>query len=281
MRAPRKIDGRSRRGAAAEARDPTARSRRYEKKLADARANAQAIARQDARQADGGGRRAPQDARSQAQPTGSHEAEKTIARPRPRRWRNVRGIATEAAAAIVERLIGQAKPDTRRVADAVDRSAEALEGCVMHILMEAEFWVAVAFVIFLGVLALCRRAQDDPRHARQALGAHQVRARRGASAERRGARSCSPNIRTRRGEAEREAAGDHRRRQGGCRAARCRGRCQAGGFHRPPHQDGGNQDRARPRRRRSPMCALPPPKPRSPRPRRCWRRPRRGKIADG
>ena len=51
-----------------------------------------------------------------------HEAEKTIVQDQDhRRWRNVRGIATDAASAIVERLLGT-KPDSKAVTDAVDQA---------------------------------------------------------------------------------------------------------------------------------------------------------------
>ena len=54
-------------------------------------------------------------------------------------------------------------------------------------MLEAETWVAIAFICFLGLLGLSGRAPQAHRRARSAPGAHQGRARRGAQAARRGA----------------------------------------------------------------------------------------------
>lgn len=92
----------------------------YEKTLAEARANAQAIAAKtrDALMAEA-------DERRKALEAGLHrkleEAEKSIAATKVAAMGNVRSIATEAASAIVERLTGAA-PAEKAVADAVANS---------------------------------------------------------------------------------------------------------------------------------------------------------------
>jgi F-type H+-transporting ATPase subunit b len=92
----------------------------YEKTLAEARANAQAIAAKtrDSLMAEAEGRRKTLEA-------GLHqkleEAEKSIAATKTAAMGNVRSIATEAASSIVERLIGTAPAD-KVVADAVTDS---------------------------------------------------------------------------------------------------------------------------------------------------------------
>ncbi len=89
----------------------------YEKTLAEARTNAQAIAAKtrDSLMTEAEGRRKTLEA-------GLHrkleEAEKSIGATKTAAMGNVRSIATEAASAIVERLIGSAPPE-KTVADAV------------------------------------------------------------------------------------------------------------------------------------------------------------------
>lgn len=89
----------------------------YEKTLAEARANAQAIA---AKTRDG--LMAEAEERRKTLEAGLHrkleEAEKSIAATKAAAMSNVRSIATEAASSIVERLIGTA-PAEKVVADAV------------------------------------------------------------------------------------------------------------------------------------------------------------------
>ena len=94
----------------------------YEKTLADARTNAQAIGAKtrDGLMAEADKRRKTLEDQLHRQ---LEEAEKTIAATKTAAMGNVRGIATEAAAAIVERLIGQALPE-KALADAV---ADALK----------------------------------------------------------------------------------------------------------------------------------------------------------
>ena len=90
----------------------------YEKALAEGRNRAQVIAGETHARlaAEAEERRKKLDA---ALATKLAEAETTIAATKPAAMANVRGIATEAAAAIVERLIGRA-PAEASVATAVD-----------------------------------------------------------------------------------------------------------------------------------------------------------------
>jgi F-type H+-transporting ATPase subunit b len=92
----------------------------YEKKLADARTNAQSIAGQtrDKLMAEADGRRKTLEA---SLADHLHEAEKTIVQTKTQAMSNVRTIASDAASAIVERLIGT-KPDAKAVTDAVDQA---------------------------------------------------------------------------------------------------------------------------------------------------------------
>jgi len=94
----------------------------YEKALADARANAQAIANEtrDKQAATAEVRRKTLEDELNAKLA---EAEKTIATTKTAAMSNVRGIAEDATRAIVERLIGVA-PSDKAVADAV---ADALK----------------------------------------------------------------------------------------------------------------------------------------------------------
>lgn len=92
----------------------------YEKKLADARANAQSIAAKtrDKLMAEADDRRKTVEARLGEQLA---QAEKTIVQTKNAAMANVKGIATDAAAEIVERLLGK-KPDAKAVTDAVEKS---------------------------------------------------------------------------------------------------------------------------------------------------------------
>jgi F-type H+-transporting ATPase subunit b len=95
----------------------------YEKALADARANAQAIANEtrDKQAAEAETRRKALEDELNVKLT---DAEKTIATTKQAAMTNVRGIAEDAARAIVERLIGKAPSDqavTAAVADALKR----------------------------------------------------------------------------------------------------------------------------------------------------------------
>lgn len=94
----------------------------YEKTLADARTNAQSIGaktRDELMAAADKRRKTLEDQLNRK----LEEAEKTIAATKTAAMSNVSGIAVEAAAAIVERLIGQA-PSGKAVSDAV---ADALK----------------------------------------------------------------------------------------------------------------------------------------------------------
>lgn len=92
----------------------------YESELAAARARAHAIGAETREKLSA----ASEIERKRLEERLSHklaEAEKTIAATREAAMKNVRGIAAEAAAAIVQRLIG-APPDDKSVRSAVDAS---------------------------------------------------------------------------------------------------------------------------------------------------------------
>jgi F-type H+-transporting ATPase subunit b len=89
----------------------------YEKALADARGRAQAIASETHARAAAEASAARQKVEDQLNAK-LMEAEKTIAAAKQAAMSNVRGVAMEAAGAIVERLIGTA-PNEKAVADAV------------------------------------------------------------------------------------------------------------------------------------------------------------------
>src|SRR5437868_2344445 len=90
----------------------------YEKVLAEARSNAQAIAgtTRDKLTAEADARRKVLEDQLQRK---LEEADKTIAQTKTAAMTNVRGIAVTTAAAIVERLVGST-PDDKAIADAVD-----------------------------------------------------------------------------------------------------------------------------------------------------------------
>jgi F-type H+-transporting ATPase subunit b len=92
----------------------------YEKKLADARANAQSLAAQtrDKLMAEADERRKAVEAKLNER---LQDAEKTIAQTKIAAMTNVKGIATDAASTIVERLLGN-KPDSKAVTDAVEKA---------------------------------------------------------------------------------------------------------------------------------------------------------------
>jgi F-type H+-transporting ATPase subunit b len=89
----------------------------YEKSLADARGRAQALAA-ETRQREAKAAESARKALDAKLNTQIGEAEKTIAARRSAAMTNVQGIAVDAAAAIVERLIGSA-PASREVEAAV------------------------------------------------------------------------------------------------------------------------------------------------------------------
>jgi F-type H+-transporting ATPase subunit b len=89
----------------------------YEKALSDARARAQTLANA-MREKEAAAAEARRKTLEAELSTRVADAEKTIAATRASAMNNVRGIAAEAAAAIVERLIGTA-PAGQEVADAV------------------------------------------------------------------------------------------------------------------------------------------------------------------
>ena len=154
---------------------------------------------------------------------------------------NVRGIAADAAAAIVERLTGRApepeavdrRPSTGRTAHDGERPCS-----------EAEFWVAVAFVIFVGIVWKVGGGKAligglDTR-------AERIRAELAEARAARGGRSRSCRFRA---PAQRGRSGGRRHRRRGPRRGRAH-RQRGPGETRPI----------------SSPAAPPPPRPRSPRP---------------
>jgi F-type H+-transporting ATPase subunit b len=95
----------------------------YEKSLADARSRAQALVN-DSRQRQAAEAEAARKALDATLNARIEQAEQSIAQTKSAAMVNVRGIATEAAAAIVERLVGMA-PASRDVVEAA--VAEALK----------------------------------------------------------------------------------------------------------------------------------------------------------
>ena len=144
----------------------------------------------------------------------------------------------------------------------------------MSMLMEAEFWVAVAFVIFLALMLMSACTRSSARST--SAGAHQVGTRRGAPAQERGEALLAEYQKKKASRAG--GRRDHRRRQGRCRAARGRGRGEARDFVARRTKMAETKI-AQAERRPWPMCAAPQPKPRSPRPRRCWRSAAKGSVA--
>ena len=104
---------------------------------------------------------------------------------------NVRGIAVDAATAIVERLIGTAPADSRGRGRG-RRRAEGLSA-MKRMLDKPEFWVAVAFVIFVGVLVYVGVHKNVTDALDDRARPHQGRARRGPPPAATRPRSCSPN----------------------------------------------------------------------------------------
>ena len=182
---------RPRRGATAQG--AIRRGDRGLREVAGRRAQPRAGARQrDPRQAQRRGRRARARRWKASSTCKLAEAEKTIAATKTAAMTNVRGIAVDAAAAIVERLIGT-RAVRQRGRSRGRRRAEALGGEPMDMIEEPEFWVAVAFVLFVGVLVYVgvhKKVIDalDDRSARIKAELDEARA-----AARRGAASCWPN----------------------------------------------------------------------------------------
>ena len=118
----------------------------YQKSLADARTRAQGIA--NATREEQAAQAAATNKRLEAQ---LHEklaaAEQSIAATRTAAMGNVDSIAAETASAIVERLIGTAP--AHQTSPPPSPQWQAIEAAIM---LEAEAWVAIAFVLFLGLL---------------------------------------------------------------------------------------------------------------------------------
>ena len=191
---------------------------------------------------------------------------------------NVRGIAAETAGD--RRAADRQAPTDRDVAAAVGDALKAEDESRAHmieLLGDAEFWVAVAFVVF-SAAGLSRRAPHD----RESLDERADRIKAELDEARKlkdEAAKLLADISASAGGRER-GAGDHRRRQGGSRAAGRRSQGQDRGIRRPPHQDGRDQDRpgrgAGARRRAQP----PPPTPPSPPPKKSSPGEAKGKLAD-
>ena len=159
----------------------------YEKSLAEARNRAQAIGAEirDKLHAEGEERRKALEAKLNSELA---EAEKAIAATKSAAMANVRTIAVDAAGAIVQRLIGTA-PAGAGGRGGGRRSPQALRDGRCRF-ARAETWVAIAFLIFVGILIyvgvpkILTDALDNRAQARAG------RARRGAPAEGRGAEAA-------------------------------------------------------------------------------------------
>ena len=139
----------------------------------------------------------------------------------------------------------------------------------MEMIKEPEFWVAVSFVLFIGVLVYVgahKKITQLPRPP-QHSASRPSSTRRGAS-QRRGTGKLLAEYQRKQREAESEAAGDHRRRQGRGRAGRRRGARPRWKSSSPAAPSWPRPRSARPRRGLWPMCVPPRPMPPSPPPRR-------------
>ena len=116
----------------------------YENELASARSRAQAIGT-ETREKLNAASEAERKTLEEQLSVKLAEAEKTIASTREAAMSNVRGIAADAAAAIVQRLTG-----VRPTTVGQQRRRCVVEGIIDHV-RRTEFWVAVGFVILMGV----------------------------------------------------------------------------------------------------------------------------------
>ena len=212
----------------------------YEKKLADARANAQSIASQTRDKLMAEGREAPQGARGQAQRQAcrgrkDHRRDQDGGDGQcPRHRHRCRGRDRRAADRHASRTTRRSRPPSVRRAEALEDHGDALRsrilgrGRLRHVRRRAR---------------LCRRAQARSSRrsttARDRIKAELDEARRLKDEAK---ALLAEYQQKQRGRRERGRS-DHRERQGRCRAARRRGQGQARGIRRPPHQDGGDQDR--------------------------------------
>ena len=170
----------------------------YEKALADARGRAQAIANETRDKLNAEAERARKALEDELN-VKLAEAEKTIAATKQAALANVRGIAIEAAAAIVERLIGFGGAGRIRGSGGRHRARSGEDAMI-----NAEFWVAVAFVLFVALLIYMGVHRISSMRSTSARP-HQGRARRGGPPEGRGAEAARRTISASTSEAEREA----------------------------------------------------------------------------
>ena len=146
-------------------------------------------------------------------------------------------------------------------------------------MLEAEFWVAVAFVIFLGVLGYVgvhKMIIDalDKRGARIKAELDEARKLRDE------AQTLLAEYQRKTANAEREADAIVDERQGRCRAAGGRGQQPSSRISSPAAPRWRRPRSRRPRRRLWPMCAAPRPTPPPPPPRRSWPHAAKGKVAE-
>jgi len=111
-------------------------------------------------------------------------------------------------------------------------------------LFEPETWVAVAFVILMGLFAYLGHPPHGADGARQARRTHQAELDDARRLKEEAAKLLA-DYKSKRTSAEREAEEIHRQRQGRSRAHRVRSQGQDGRLRRPSHQDRRGQDRAR------------------------------------
>ena len=209
----------------------------YEKALADARGRAQALANETRDKLNAEAEKTRKVLEGNLN-TKLAEAEKTIASTKARPWPTSKRHATDTAIAIVERLIGTA-PSTPAVAAGGRRSVQALGRA--RSFFGARNLGRRRLPDFRRRPDLCGRPEDAPGCARQRAASVQAELDE-ARRLKEEARSCSPNTR-------RSGVRPMRKRLRSSKARKPRpsasptSRRSGWKIRRPPHQDGGDQDR--------------------------------------
>ena len=232
----------------------------YEKALADARGRAQALAN-ETREKYAAEAETARKALDNTLNERIAEAERTIAARRTAAMANVQDIAVTTAAAIVERLIGNAPVERRRrqVRSPTHSSAEDRDDVYRRILGRRRLLHLPRHP------GLFRRPQDtsSTRSTSAPPASRRSSTRRAASRKRR--RRCSPNMsasRARPSARPPTSSPAPRRRPSGSPS-----RPRPSPRNSSPAAPSSRRPRSpRPKHRRSPTCAMPPPRPRSPPP---------------